>query len=261
MLLKVNEIFGPTIQGEGSAAGRHCVFIRLALCNLECKWCDTDYTWAFTHEKASKHLRGIVHDRGENLHELDAQQVITRLLTKWDIYDMPTIIVISGGEPMMQQEALMPLLHELNATCCEIHIETAGTIAPQRSVSFQALTGRTLCADFDKYVTQYNVSPKLAHSGNLLGKRYKPIVLKEFAKNPKAWFKFVLRSTDDLHEVDEMVINQGIITRRVMVMPEGVTVEGNIETARKIEAEAIARGYGLSFRSHILLWPNVERGR
>jgi len=261
MLLKVNEIFGPTIQGEGSAAGRHCVFVRLALCNLECKWCDTAYTWSFTPQKSAKHQLGIIYDRDKNLFEMNAQQVIDQLLTKWDIYDMPTIVVVSGGEPMMQQEALMPLLYELSAAGNEIHIETAGTIAPQVDISFEAVAGGVVRRGFDDVVTQFNVSPKLANSGNVLSKRYKPEVIQQFAHRESARFKFVVTCADDLYEVDEMVIRHGIPAGRVMVMPEGTTVDANLNTARSVEEAVISRGYGLTLRSHILLWPQIERGK
>ena len=43
--LTVSEIFGPTFQGEGPFTGRAAVFLRLGRCNLDCKWCDTPYTW------------------------------------------------------------------------------------------------------------------------------------------------------------------------------------------------------------------------
>ncbi len=39
----VKEMFGPTLQGEGAHAGRACVFLRFAACNLACTWCDTDF--------------------------------------------------------------------------------------------------------------------------------------------------------------------------------------------------------------------------
>jgi organic radical activating enzyme len=115
--------------------------------------------------------------------------------------------------------------------------------------------------DFDIVVDQYNVSPKLAHSMNIEAKRYKPIVLRRFAKDEKAWFKFVITYPGDLHEVDEMVLHQGIPSNRIMVMPEGNSVNGNLESARNFEAAAISRGYGVSFRTHILLWPRVNRGK
>ena len=47
MKIRVNEIFGPTIQGEGSTVGKPCFFLRVAGCNLHCGWCDTYYTWNY----------------------------------------------------------------------------------------------------------------------------------------------------------------------------------------------------------------------
>ena len=44
-MLTVFEIY-PSIQGESTHAGRPCVFVRLAACDLRCSWCDTPY--AFT---------------------------------------------------------------------------------------------------------------------------------------------------------------------------------------------------------------------
>ena len=42
--LQVSEIF-KSLQGEGTRAGLPCTLIRLAGCNLRCKWCDTQYAW------------------------------------------------------------------------------------------------------------------------------------------------------------------------------------------------------------------------
>jgi len=43
--LRVAELFGPTVQGEGPAAGERAAFVRLSGCPLACAWCDTPYTW------------------------------------------------------------------------------------------------------------------------------------------------------------------------------------------------------------------------
>jgi organic radical activating enzyme len=243
--MKVNEIFGPTVQGEGSAAGRHCMFVRMALCNLECTWCDTAYTWAFTPEKAAKTESGIVYDRAANVHEMNADQVIASLCSLWPMRSGPrTIVVFSGGEPMIQGEAIAPLAGQLRSWNHEIHIETAGTLLPPWQL--------------DNVATQYNVSPKLKHSGNAVSKRYKPDVLAWYAKNCKSWFKFVLRDPKDLAEIDSIVFEAGMDPRRVMIMPEGVTAGENLDRAQEMATAVINRGYGISLRTHILLWKDVR---
>lgn len=237
--MRVNEIFGPTIQGEGSATGRHCMFVRMAMCNLECTWCDTAQTWAFTPEKAAKTESGIMYDRETNARSMNASDIIAELCALWPMRSMPTIVVFSGGEPMIQGADIAPLAGQLRSWNHEIHFETAGTLAPPWQL--------------DNVVTQYNVSPKLAHSGNRESKRYKPEVLEWFAKNCKTWFKFVVKSYEDLKEVDEIVFRTGIKPRRVMIMPEGITTEQNLDTAQKLFESIVYRGYGLSLRTHIMI--------
>ncbi len=245
-MLQVNEIFGPTVQGEGAAAGRHCLFLRLTNCNLRCQWCDTAYTWAFNYALAQNLETTIIHNKEANLKEMTTQEVLDALRGFWDVEDKPTIIVISGGEPLMQGQGVTEVARTLSMWRNEVHIETAGTIMPPQELDF--------------YVAQYNVSPKMQNSGNELRKRFKQDVLEWFAQNPRAWFKFVVRDRYDLSEVDSIVDKVGIRTSRVMVMPEGVTPEENMRIAREVAESAIARGYGLSFRTHIMLWPDEVRG-
>ncbi|MGW3387447.1 7-carboxy-7-deazaguanine synthase QueE [Streptomyces cinereoruber] len=246
-MLRISQVFGPTVQGEGSAAGRHCLFVRTFDCNQECSWCDTAYTWAVTEEKAAKTRSGHRYERDDpayGLKQMKPDEVLDRLQALWDVETRPTIIVVSGGEPMMQQRELVPLLERLRGLGNEVHIETAGTIAP--------------IAEFDACVTQYNVSPKLANSGNRLSKRYKPTVLAALQATGKAWFKFVVTADyeSDLAEVDRIVAEVPLTPWRVMVMPEGSDGRTNITTAQKMVDTALQRGYGLSFRTHVFLWNN-----
>ena len=245
--IDVNEIFGPTLQGEGSAAGQHCLFVRLAYCNLECKWCDTAYTWAFTPDKASRTVSNIQYDKEANIHPMAASDIVSELEKLYPIMDRPTNIIISGGEPLMQSRQLEPLVQALDKLDCMVHIETAGTLKPTEYLH--------------QYVTQYNVSPKLSHSGNRTSKRFKPQVLQWFASQSKSWFKFVVQEIGDLIEVDHIVQECNISIDRVMIMPEGIKPSDNLVVARRVAREAINRGYGISFRTHILLWPEVDRGR
>ena len=89
-MLQVNEIFH-SIQGESTHAGRPCVFVRLAGCNLRCEWCDTAYAF---HEGAPMTVDEVVRKVAE--------------------YGCP-LVELTGGEPLLQPDAI-PLLrraHEL----------------------------------------------------------------------------------------------------------------------------------------------------
>ena len=103
-LLDVHSIFY-TIQGEGPFSGFPAVFIRLAGCNLQCPWCDTEYTQG----------RRLAHP------EVVAQYVHSLSLPKG-------LVVITGGEPFRQN--LTSLLTHLDKLGHLVQIETNGTLAP-----------------------------------------------------------------------------------------------------------------------------------
>jgi 7-carboxy-7-deazaguanine synthase len=101
--MKIVEIFR-SLQGEGRNQGKPCLFIRLAGCNLHCTWCDTPYA-----------------QTGGSEMSIDAilEQV-------WRLN--PPYVCITGGEPLLQEEELEPLLNSLHTRGTEIDIETNGTI-------------------------------------------------------------------------------------------------------------------------------------
>lgn len=213
-------------------------------CNLHCSWCDTAYTWADTDYKASLTESGKKYDRNDSelgLKEMSVHQVMTELNKLYPIWSKPTLIVISGGEPMLQQQELIPLLEALDNLHCDIHIETAGT--------------RAVLHHFDKYVQQYNVSPKLEHSGNRPPLHYER-ELRSLIETYKAKFKFVCKDVTDVKEVAIIVNKLRIDRHDVQVMPEGTTGLKNIEVARGIADAAMKEGYGISLRNHVFLWPN-----
>jgi 7-carboxy-7-deazaguanine synthase len=100
--MKVTEIFR-SLQGEGKNQGRCCLFIRLAGCNLNCHWCDTEYSRAGGRE-------------------MGPDQILEQV---WRIN--PPYICITGGEPLMQAAELEPLLASLQKRGALIDIETNGT--------------------------------------------------------------------------------------------------------------------------------------
>lgn len=104
--LRFTETF-TSIQGEGMLVGIPSFFIRLHGCNLSCSWCDTP------EARQDSSLKSIAVD------ELDGI-----------ILDQPCeYVVITGGEPLLQSRALMPLLQEFYPLY-HITLETNGTIYP-----------------------------------------------------------------------------------------------------------------------------------
>src|SRR3954465_12992897 len=148
--LVVSEVFGPTFQGEGPSLGRRAGFVRLGRCNLACHWCDTKYTWDWS-----------TYDPAQELTPRTVDSVVAEL----DAMAVP-MVVVTGGEPLLQQRALLPLLQACWSRRQRIEVETAGTVAP--SPEAVAL------------VDQWNVSPKLANSGNAAERRHRPDVLRQF---------------------------------------------------------------------------------
>lgn len=102
-MLKVNEIFY-SIQGEGTAAGLPCVFIRLTYCNLRCTYCDTEY--AFYEGK-----------------DFSIPQIIDEV-KKINC----NLVEVTGGEPLMQKETF-DLLTQLCDNKFNVMLETGGSIS------------------------------------------------------------------------------------------------------------------------------------
>ncbi|MGH9269033.1 MAG: 7-carboxy-7-deazaguanine synthase QueE [Acidimicrobiales bacterium] len=221
--LSVSEVFGPTWQGEGPSSGRRAGFVRLGRCNLACRWCDTPFTWDWDR-----------FDPAAELHAMGPAEILDRL----DAMDV-TMVVVSGGEPLLQQAQLAPLLEGAKARGWWVEIETAGTIRPALGVAL---------------VDRYNVSPKLANSGNPLERRYKPEVLRALRDTGRAVFKFVACEPADLDEVGAIVEACGIGAEAVWVMPEGTDEATVTRRLRQLAPAVLARGWNLTGRLHIAIW-------
>lgn len=240
--LIVSEIFGPTFQGEGPSIGTPCFFLRLGGCNQHCSWCDTPYTWAFSDGLAAKHQAGKKYDPRQELTKYAAGDVVDQLemmRTKAGIF-APRMLVISGGEPLLQQKKLVPLMTRLASLGWFFEIETAGTLAPTNEL--WSITKR------------FNVSPKIENSGNPLQQRYKPTALRALQATGRAIWKFVVVDIEDLKEID-FVVHENNLTP-VYIMPEGVHAADIEKHAQDVAAEVLKRGWHMTTRLQILLYGN-----
>ena len=220
--LRVASAFGPTFQGEGPTAGQLAAFVRLSGCPVGCAWCDEPQTWdwsRFDHKAESQ--------------ELAIDQVLG-LITR-----IPAgLVVITGGEPLVQQRPVTSLAAALAAAGRRVEVETSGTIMPSRELT--------------ELVSTFNVSPKLAGSQVPLARRVRPNALEAFAGSGKAVFKFVVTSRGELDEIAGLERSFGLSP--VWVMPEGVTSGGVLAGMRDLAEDVLARGWNLTSRMHILLW-------
>jgi 7-carboxy-7-deazaguanine synthase len=92
-----------SVQGESSFAGVPCIFVRLAGCNLRCSWCDSEYTFT----------------GGYKLTEDEVVAEIEKLAPV-------KLVEFTGGEPLLQERELVPLMQRLLDSGYELMIETSG---------------------------------------------------------------------------------------------------------------------------------------
>ena len=229
------EIFA-SLQGEGPSAGRPVAFLRLSRCNLACQWCDTAYTWHFTGDERP-HRSGETYDRKANQLTLSEAEVAERIAALGQ-----DRLVITGGEPMLQAGALATLLELLPDMTVEI--ETNGTVAaPPR---------------LDVRIDQYNVSPKLAHSGNPAELALLPERLDAYATDTRAFFKFVIAQPGDIEEVLALKERYRFRPGHVFLMPEGTdstTIRAREEWLAPL---CIQHGFRMSDRLHIHLYGDTR---
>ena len=230
------EIFA-SLQGEGPSQGRPCAFVRLSRCNLACVWCDTAYTWRFTGNNRP-HRSTETYDRKANQVTLREEDVAARIAA----LGQPRL-VITGGEPLLQAPALACMLALLPEGIA-VEVETNGTVAP--------------LAALDAVVGQYNVSPKLAHSGNPAELALIPERLAEWAGNPKAFFKFVIVEPADVDEVLELADRFAIPPERVWLMAEGTDRATLRERESWLSQLCLTHGLTLSKRLHIELFGDLR---
>lgn len=247
-LAKLNgkaEIFY-SIQGEGKNMGRPSIFVRTSLCNLHCTWCDTDYTWNWEGTPFHHNNDGLPGYKKFYKGEYIAEMSVTAVAKEIEALNGKNV-VLTGGEPLLQQTELSALMQTLRKEDAGywFEVETNGTIAPSES--------------FEKLVDQYNVSPKLKNSNNPAKIREKADALNFFAGNPKAVFKFVVSSEGDLEEVLLLIEKYHIDNDSVFLMPEGTSPE-NLREKQQWLVEACKKyGFNYTDRLHIHIYGN-KRG-
>lgn len=217
--MRVVELFSSLI-GEGTNTGRPAIFLRLAFCNLNCKWCD------------QKDARSVKAGK-----ERTSEEIIEEIL-RYNVNHL----VITGGEPLVQTRQIMDLLYKLKRQNKDmfIEIETNGTIMPEYSL-------RTL-------VHQWDVSPKLSNSGNAEIQETTFEAYNSFSGFNNAYFKFVIKNQTDIQEALDLCELFNIPRDRVMFMPECRTKRGLSNRLPWLAKMCIRYDIMLSNRLQVQIW-------
>lgn len=100
--MHITEIYR-SVQGESSYTGIPCIFVRLTGCNLRCTWCDTEYAFAGGRRMSLDEVMAAVRDAGP-----------------------APLVEITGGEPMLQEHEVVPLMEALLSSGFKVLLETSG---------------------------------------------------------------------------------------------------------------------------------------
>jgi 7-carboxy-7-deazaguanine synthase len=101
--MQITEIY-KSLQGESTHAGLPCLFVRLTGCNLRCSWCDSEYAFyggrKMTPEEVFAEVEQLSPHGG--------------------------LVEITGGEPMLQEREVVPLMRQLVEGGYQVLLETSG---------------------------------------------------------------------------------------------------------------------------------------
>ncbi|HZA02452.1 MAG TPA: 7-carboxy-7-deazaguanine synthase QueE [Hyphomicrobiaceae bacterium] len=108
--IRISEIFGPTIQGEGPLIGRPTVFVRTGGCDYRCAWCDTLYA--------------VLPEYRNDWSLLTPAEILARVE---HLAGVPVLVSLSGGNPALQP--LEPLIDLGHRKGYQFALETQGSIS------------------------------------------------------------------------------------------------------------------------------------
>lgn len=227
-----------TLQGEGPLAGIPSVFVRLDTCNLRCKWgdtlCDAHYT-SWNPGDRRTDLVEFVNEVGGFFRRYPAKH-----------------LVITGGEPMLQQDAVKALCMMATVHGYHTTIETNGTV-------FVSCAADLIC-----------LSPKLK-SSTPTGTKYEELheknrwcpevraAIRQFMQHYNYYFKFVINEEADIKEALMMLYEVGQRLpdpQHVVFMPQGIHTDDLNDRAKWIAEWCKQLGVRYTPRLQIQLWGN-----
>ena len=124
--MQISEIY-KSLQGESTHAGLPCVFVRLTGCNLRCNWCDSEFSFYGGRKMSLEEILEEVARLSPNACGAGARSTGSGQAPARE-----NLVEITGGEPMLQEREVIPLMERLLAGGYKVLLETSGERALAR---------------------------------------------------------------------------------------------------------------------------------
>ena len=249
-MLEVNEIFGPTIQGEGKRIGNPSVFIRFGKCNMQCAGFEVEYETPSGMKKYScdSYYASDIAFR-DNWDKYESSKPLIEKVNKI-LPNYKVDIVLTGGEPLLYWKDIEFQKFMKYYINLGYHI----TIETNASIDIE------LSEQWHKNIL-FSMSVKLSNSGESISKRINIDTLTNILNISKeSYLKFVL-DINFIKKADKEIdlILSKIPQCEVYLMPLGDTAELIDKNSLSVIELALKKGYKYSDRLHIRVWNN-KRG-
>ena len=230
--MNVSELFY-SIQGEGRLAGVPSVFVRLAGCDLQCRWCDTPYA-----------------QRPEQGKPMTVNHILAEVLKYNCRY-----VVVTGGEPLLTLD-LPDLLTALSRENKHITLETSATQFREITcdlISISPKLSNSLPADTDSshYKEQYRLNIN---------------AIRNYIDHYDYQLKFVVENETDLPEIEQVLKqlqdnekNGEIDRNNVFLMPQAQTRKQHSRLGPRVVQMCLEKGFRYCPRLQIELWDNQRK--
>jgi organic radical activating enzyme len=222
--LNLVEVFS-SVQGEGPYVGVPTLFVRAGGCDLRCRWCDSPQTWQPAEGCRFELARGSGRFRSTpnpvSLEEVVAAAEVLELAAH-------RFVSFTGGEPLLQVEALLALAGALRQRGPRIYLETNGLAADALEGAIDA---------FDVVCMDWKLASDVRRSGEAMHERPAPFhdaherFLRVARRAPEVIVKVVVSCASRDAELDEMAECVAKVDSAIPVIVQPVTPFGPVEQA------------------------------
>jgi len=211
------EIFS-SVQGEGTHVGASTLFIRFGECDLRCRWCDTPRSWTPAAECR------IETERGTGRFRTLANPVpIGAAVAAAEALELSShrFVSFTGGEPLLQPEALRALAQRLRARGPRIYLETHGLCADALGEVLDDIDVVSMDWKLASDVRRASGPPDDFHAAH-------ETFLEVALAAPEVMVKVVVTTASDDAEIDEMTRRIARVAPDVPVILQPVTPFGGV---------------------------------